>query len=348
MLDIQAPPSLNDHVFVDLYLTIGPRAPQPIFRGLKAPNETGNGQIKSDLSDVPDYLLEEVRSLGMAILQRWVETADREPAVEYLGRRYRCALIGQPDLKPAGKLSEEMSRTTHWCVRLPSGINRALDSLGLKDDLMREFRAMMYDRGLLIVAGPTASGKTTTATSLMDYWVRNSRETGVTLEDPPEIPLERFSATEGTIHQIDMSGKSWTEALRYSKRWSPRYLFLGELRTPEATAELLQAAISGPMTLCTIHAGNCVQAVASICRFAEQSMGETAARQLVASCLNGVIHQEVRNGRIFHSYFKIAGMDNFGLRSKIEAGVFERLHEDFDNQVKRREKNRLKMTEMTR
>ena len=97
--------------------------------------------------------------------------------------------------------------------------------------------------------------------------------------------------------------------------------------------ELLHMSISGPLTICTIHASDPVQAIVSLFRFASSSMSEDMARDMIAASLLQVFHQEIIAGRVMMKQAQIHGADNHLIRSKIKSGNFRGLYEDFDRQV---------------
>jgi len=104
------------------------------------------------------------------------------------------------------------------------------------------------DAGMVIVAGPTGSGKTTTLYSLLrsiDLDQRNA----VTIEDPVEIQIDR--TTQMPVDEG--SGKSFGAILRSVLRQDPDIIMVGEIRDAETARTAMQAAITGHMVLSTIH-----------------------------------------------------------------------------------------------
>jgi hypothetical protein len=116
--------------------------------------------------------------------------------------------------------------------------------------------------GLLLVAGSFSSGKSTTSAACLKEWVDTHGGVAVTIEDPPEKQLQGYY-NGGQIYQIDVRNNAFAEAIRASRRWAFRYLFLGEVRDQISAEELLQIAIGGPMVLTTIHAAGAVEPVAT-------------------------------------------------------------------------------------
>jgi hypothetical protein len=333
--DRAAEASLSHFTFMDLYLSSDPPNP-PMVRGLR-PRAPGFGASFKGVAKVPDALLADV-----AVLQEMIDRKcrqggrSREFSITHDGVDYRCALIAPPDLHVS--VEEEAARASrlNWCVRQLSGRIMSLADLAIQKPVRMAMEALSTHRGLVIVSGPFASGKTTLASSMIDGWVRASRDVGVTFEDPPELPLGRISDTEGVIYQIDLLDRSMREAIKSSRRWSPRYVFLGEVRTSEASAELLHMAISGPLVICTIHASDPVQAIVSLFRFAAGSMSEDLARDMISSSLVHVFHQEIRGGRAILKNIHFSGLENQLMRNRIATGNFSALYEDFERQMNAR------------
>lgn len=113
--------------------------------------------------------------------------------------------------------------------------------------------------GLVIVSGPTGAGKTTLASALFAAWLAATGETGIAIEDPPELPLHGRHGEAGYCFQIDASGPDgFGPALARALRWRPRHIFLGEIREPEGALQLLRAASTGHVTLASLHAASAV------------------------------------------------------------------------------------------
>lgn len=335
----ETPPSremrLSSFTFMDLYLSADDPNP-PMVRGLRA-RSAGFGVKSKGVSKVPDALRDDVAELHRLIDGTWSGAdAVREFKIMHDGIEYRCALIAPPDIPPAIRGEVSDGSRFSWCIRQLVDKVPSLTDLSVQEPVRRMIDGLATHRGLVIVSGPFASGKTTLASSMIDGWVRASRDVGITFEDPPELPLGRVSETEGVIYQIDLLDRSMRDAIKSSRRWSPRYVFLGEVRTSEAAAELLHMSISGPLVICTIHASDSVQAIVSLFRFAAGSMSEDLARDMISSSLVHVLHQELRGGRAILKNIHFSGVENQLMRNRISTGNFAGLYEDFDRQMNAR------------
>jgi twitching motility protein PilT len=107
-------------------------------------------------------------------------------------------------------------------------------------------------RGLILVTGPTGSGKTTTIATLLGFINRTRRAHIVTIEDPIEVI---FTDAMSVIRQreVGRDTESYGAALRQSLRQDPDVIFLGEIRDPETALAAIQAAQTGHLVLSTMH-----------------------------------------------------------------------------------------------
>jgi twitching motility protein PilT len=143
--------------------------------------------------------------------------------------------------------------------------------------------------GLVLVCGPTGSGKSTTLASLIDLLDQRIAAHVITLEDPIEY---RFVARRSLIHQreLGLHFPTFARGLRAALRESPDVILLGELRDPETIAAALTAAETGHLVLATLHAPNAAGAIDRII----DAFPETAQRQIrtqLAQVLRTVITQ---------------------------------------------------------
>ncbi len=133
----------------------------------------------------------------------------------------------------------------------------ALDKLGMTEsDLSILSRALNKDFGLILVSGPTGSGKTTTLYSCLNYLVSKSRII-VTLEDPVEVVLPH-------IRQIKVQpeyGFDFSDALKGVLRQDPDVIMVGEIRDPATASLAVQAALTGHLVLATIHAPSALEII---------------------------------------------------------------------------------------
>ncbi len=134
-----------------------------------------------------------------------------------------------------------------------SNLSFDLRKLGVPDEDLKSIETMIRSPyGMMLVTGPTGSGKTTTLYSALDL-LRNETINIVTVEDPVEYQLPQINQ----IQVNDEVGLSFSRALRSVLRQDPDVIMVGEIRD-EATARVaVQAALTGHMVLSTLHTNDC-------------------------------------------------------------------------------------------
>lgn len=157
-----------------------------------------------------------------------------------------------------------------------------LDALGLRPDAMTRFRRILErPHGLVLVTGPTGSGKTTTLYSALDL-LRSSEVNIVTVEDPVEYQLELVNQ----IHVQEGIGLTFARVLRSVLRQDPDIVMVGEIRDEETARVGVQAALTGHLVLATLHTNDAAGAVARL-----MDMG--IEPYLLSSAIQGVIAQRL-------------------------------------------------------
>jgi general secretion pathway protein E len=159
---------------------------------------------------------------------------------------------------------------------------RSLDGLGLaREDLVALRRLVARGEGVVLSAGPTGSGKSTTLFAALSELDRETRNV-VTLEDPVEYALPGASQV-----QVDRrAGLGFAEALRAVLRQDPDVVMIGEIRDRETAEIAMAAAITGHLVLSTIHTTDAPGAITRLL-----NMGVPPF--LVAGGLSGVIAQRL-------------------------------------------------------
>jgi len=132
-----------------------------------------------------------------------------------------------------------------------------MDALGLRKDLIEIFeREIKKPNGMIIVTGPTGSGKTTTLYAILKR-INTPEIKIITIEDPVEYHLEGLSQT-----QVDPSkGYTFASGLRSIMRQDPDVILVGEIRDKETAEIALQAALTGHLVFSTLHTNDASGAV---------------------------------------------------------------------------------------
>ncbi len=185
-----------------------------------------------------------------------------------------------------------------YCIRkMPSSIP-SVRVLGYPTELVNFLLTLRRSSGLILCSGPTGSGKTTTISSLLKEFLVKEGGFAYTIEDPTEQPIDGVYQVEsgglGLCKQTLPINGNWGESLKSALRSKPRYIMVGEIRTPDAASEVLRAATSGHLVLSTIHANNVTDAINSVVKYASAGdMSEDLAYDLFSRGMLGVIHQNL-------------------------------------------------------
>jgi twitching motility protein PilT len=115
-------------------------------------------------------------------------------------------------------------------------------------------------RGLILVTGPTGSGKSTTLASIIDYINLNRHEHIVTIEDPIEY-LHPHKGCLVNQREVGADTKSFKNALKYILRQDPDVVLVGELRDLETIEAALTLSETGHLCLATLHTNSCAQTI---------------------------------------------------------------------------------------
>jgi twitching motility protein PilT len=142
---------------------------------------------------------------------------------------------------------------------LPSTIPSP-EELGLPD-ICKEL--ILRPRGLVVISGPTGSGKSTTLASMIDYLNQLENKRVVTIEDPVEYTYTNLRCTI-TQRELGSDTLSFAEALRHVLRQDPDVILVGEMRDLETASAALTVAETGHLVLTTGHAPSASQAVERI------------------------------------------------------------------------------------
>lgn len=146
--------------------------------------------------------------------------------------------------------------------RIPQHIDTP-DTLGLPPIVKK---IALEKRGLVLVAGATGSGKSTTLASMVDHRNRHSSGHIITIEDPIEFIHDH---QKSIVHQreIGMDTESWQVALKNTLRQSPDVILIGEIRDRETMEQAIAFAETGHLCLATLHANNANQALDRMINF---------------------------------------------------------------------------------
>ena len=146
-------------------------------------------------------------------------------------------------------------------------------------------------RGLVLVTGPTGTGKTTTIASMIGHINRTRRAHIVTIEDPIEVVHDDDRAIIQQ-REVGLDTGSYAAALRHVVRQDPDVIFVGEIRDPESALSAIQAAETGHLVISTMHTIDSTETINRLLDlFPPQQQREV--RTSFAGALRGIVSQRL-------------------------------------------------------
>ncbi len=135
--------------------------------------------------------------------------------------------------------------------------NLSLDVVGFDEDDLRRFRIYIKEPyGMVLVTGPTGSGKTTTLYGALNE-IRNDEDKIITIEDPVEYQLQGIMQ----IPVNEKKGLTFARGLRSILRHDPDKIMVGEIRDEETAQIAIQSALTGHLVFTTVHANNVIDVI---------------------------------------------------------------------------------------
>ncbi|RKZ61678.1 MAG: secretion system protein E, partial [Gammaproteobacteria bacterium] len=130
----------------------------------------------------------------------------------------------------------------------------ALEELGVHEETLNELKMMMArPEGIILVTGPTGSGKTTTLYSLLNH-VKSEQVNIMTLEDPVEYPMDMIRQT--SVNEVARMG--FANGIRSMMRQDPDIILVGEIRDEDTAEMAFRAAMTGHQVLSTLHTNSAI------------------------------------------------------------------------------------------
>ncbi|MFB2934847.1 type IV pilus twitching motility protein PilT [Aerosakkonemataceae cyanobacterium BLCC-F154] len=244
--------------FSDVHLCVG-----------KAPRFRNRGEMeitKYPVTDEPTFIswLEEI--LTESEIKLFHETLDFDGAASYDFARVRVNIF--KTLKGSAMVLRLIP------LRIPS-----IEQLGLP----KVFQAIChYHKGLVLVTGPTGSGKSTTLAAMVDYINRTMKRHIITIEDPIEFVHEDrksvISQREVGIHTVEFD-----RALKAALREDPDVILIGEMRDRSTVNTALKAAQTGHLVFGTLHTNSAIKTIERILNLYEPDEQEPMLSQLSES-----------------------------------------------------------------
>jgi len=251
------------------------------------------------------------------------ESATGEFAVRHGGVCYRAATLSS------------MSEKIYVLRRFPTEIPQ-LKTLGLHPGYVSKLMQPKLS-GMIVVAGTFGQGKTTTASSIISARLARHGGVGVTIEDPPEMPLQGQHGN-GVCYQTWVEQGEFGAGCRRAARWAPSIIFLGEVRDTETATEALRVSINGGLVVCTTHADSVTMAIERLYSLASGAHSNPDdISSLLAGGLLCVMHQrlegEPRRPKI--EFLWLGDEECHGVKNTIRSRRFEQISSEISMQLNR-------------
>lgn len=304
---------LRDLPFVDLYLG-------PNYADVKA--DPGTHAARATLPETFSGEILQVREL----CQRMRE-AQGEP---------EFALLHDDVLYRVTVMQDLRAHPVYFMRRMAASL-REFARLSLQP-AQHDFLMQSGLRGLVLFCGDMASGKTTSAASLLSARLKTHGGLALAIEDPPETQLDGLHG-EGRCIQVPASHKHghYREQLRRAMRTGVSTLLIGEIRCQDTASEAIRQSINGLTVISTIHSKDPVDAVTRLIAFANGAMANPA--EILASGLSAIVHQKIQriDGGGLRMQFRslLIEQDDTGIRTKLRNSNIEQLGQDIANQAGR-------------
>jgi twitching motility protein PilT len=272
--------TLADLPFIDLYIRLD-ESDRPLFRS----KELAKGHLNQL---VPESFLPAINAVTDSL--RAALEKESETTFDLSGLRLRLS-------------RQVMADGSVWaCTRRIDTVVPNLQKLGFAPHIYNHLHQLGLRDGLVIISGSAGQGKTTTAAGLLTDYLTSYGGLAITVEDPVEYVMRGRHGEFGQCFQLEPKNDvDWEAYLKRAMRWAPRYIFVGEVRTPKATEQLIRAATTGHMVITTVNASAPEDALTGLLFLAEQAMGSGSV-ELVAGCLTALLHQTMKESGPFVRY----------------------------------------------
>src|SRR5438128_2061207 len=246
--------------------------------------EEGGVAVRYRIDGVLRQVMKIPRQAGLPLISRIkimsaLDIADR---LRPQDGRARVAVNGQPIDLRVSTLPAALGEKVVIRILDSRATVKSLDSLGLNANEIEAIKALLENHeGILLVTGPTGSGKTTTLYSCINL-IKSEGVNIVTVEDPVEYRMQGIVQ----VQVQEKAGLTFASALRSILRQDPNVVLIGEIRDRETAQIAVQASLTGHLVLSTLHTNDAANAVTRLV-----DIGVEAYK--IAAALRGVVAQRL-------------------------------------------------------
>ena len=255
---------------------------------------TGGSDLHLKVGSPPAYRIDGV--LHLAELPALSADVTRDLLEELLPERFASVAdatdfdfaYGKPGLGRFRVNSYRQRGSVNIVIRAVAPTSQTFSELGLPDSISK---VCDEPDGLILVTGPTGSGKTTTCAAIVDYINTNRRANIITIEDPIEV-THKDKRSIVSQREVGVDTESFEAGMRSVLRQDPNVIYVGEIRNQETLEAALIAAETGHLVISTMYT---IDAVETVHRILDTfpPYHQRRVRQMLATSLRGIISQRL-------------------------------------------------------
>src|SRR6267378_483585 len=246
--------------------------------------EEGGVAVRYRIDGVLRQVMKIPRQAGLPLISRIkiMSSLDIADRLRPQDGRARVAVNGQPIDLRVSTLPAQLGEKVVIRILDSRGTVKSLDTLGLNPGEAEAIKRLLENHeGIVLVTGPTGSGKTTTLYSAINQ-IKSEGVNIVTVEDPVEYRMQGIVQ----VQVQEKAGLTFAAALRSILRQDPNVVLVGEIRDKETAQIAVQASLTGHLVLSTLHTNDAANAVTRLV-----DIGVEAYK--IAAALRGVVAQRL-------------------------------------------------------
>ncbi|HLQ58856.1 MAG TPA: type II/IV secretion system protein [Gemmatimonadales bacterium] len=246
--------------------------------------EEGGVAVRYRIDGVLRQVMKIPRQAGLPLISRIkiMSSLDIADRLRPQDGRARVAVNGQPVDLRVSTLPAQLGEKVVIRILDSRGTVKSLDTLGLNPGEAEAIKRLLENHeGILLVTGPTGSGKTTTLYSAINQ-IKSEGVNIVTVEDPVEYRMQGIVQ----VQVQEKAGLTFAAALRSILRQDPNVVLVGEIRDKETAQIAVQASLTGHLVLSTLHTNDAANAVTRLVDIGVESYK-------IAASLRGVVAQRL-------------------------------------------------------